>query len=140
MDPNWKKAQEKVKKVLKAFEAGRKDFWFKEFTDTYQAQGTIVQEQPSDMWYLFEGQFGLIEIKTNQQKLFPFKDIRPSQIAGATRCLAAGGRSTFLICKLPEWKWHYVDGQDLLDARRRGDRSMPWSAMIPIKLNVEEFL
>lgn len=92
------------------------------------------------MWYLFGGQFGLIEIKTNEQARFPFKDVRPSQIAGAMRCLAAGGTSIFLICKLPEWQWHYVDGQQILDARRNGDRSMPWSDMTKIKLNVEEFL
>jgi len=140
MDPNWKKAQEKVKKVLKAYEATRKDFWFKEFTDTYQAQGTIVQEQPSDMWYLHAGQFGLIEIKTNEQARFPFKDVRLSQIAGAMRCLAAGGTATFLICKLPEWQWHYVDAQTLLDLRRDGAKSMHWHQMTPIKLKVEEFL
>ncbi|RLF03453.1 MAG: hypothetical protein DRJ64_08295 [Thermoprotei archaeon] len=140
MDPNWKKAQEKVKKMFKAHEGLRKDFWFKEFTDTYQAQGTIVQDQPSDMWYLDSGQFGLIEIKTNEQARFPFKDIRPSQIAGAMRCLAAGGVSTFLICKLPEWQWHFVDGQTILDMRRNGDKSMKWADMHAITLKVENIL
>jgi penicillin-binding protein-related factor A (putative recombinase) len=137
---NWKKAQERVKVCFKKFESSRKNFWFKEFPDTYQARGEIIQEQPSDMWFLYNGDFGLIEIKTCEQNRFPFKDIRPSQISGAMRVIAAGGHTIFLICKLPEWQWHYVDGQKILDSRRNGNKSMTWSEMTPIKLIAEDIL
>ncbi len=139
-DPNWKKAEARVKKALKKAEALTKTFWPNEYTDTYAAQGMIVQENPADMWFLKEGTFGLIEVKTCEQKLFPFKDIRPSQLVGATRCIAAGGVSIFLLCQIPEWQWYYVDGQTFLDLRRSGHKSMPWSDMTPIKLIAEEFL
>lgn len=137
-NPNWKKGQERVKKEFTKFMGSRKNFWFKEFADTYQAQGNFIQEQPSDMWFLYRGQFGILEIKTNEQARFPFKDIQPSQIAGATRAIACGAVSVFLICKLPEWQWYYVDGQEILDRRRNQEKSMLWSDMTPINLKAEE--
>lgn len=140
VDPNWKKAQDKVKEVLGKYESQRKNFWTNEFPDTYQAQGNFIQEQPSDRWFLLSGKFGLIEVKTCEQDRFPFKDIRSSQIRGTTRVLAASGISIYLICKLPEWQWHRVPGALLLNARNRGEKSMPWSDMTPIKLTAEEIL
>lgn len=140
-DPNWKKAQERVKKEFKKFESTRKTFWFGEFPDTYQAGGeNFITEQPSDMWALNDGEFATIEIKSCEQSRFPFKDIRPGQIAGALRCIHAGGHSIFLIVKLPEWQWHFVDGQTILDARKNGDKSMAWMDMTEIKLKAEVIL
>ncbi len=140
VDKNWKKAQEKVKAAFKKFESSRKTFWFGEFPDTYQAQGNIITEQPSDMWFLNDGEFGIVEIKTCEQTRFPLKDVRPSQFAGAMRCVAAGGHSIFLICKLPEWQWHYMDGQRIVDLNRGGTRSLEWDQMTPVKLQAELIL
>lgn len=136
----WKKAQEKVKKALRVLESTRKDFWSKEFPDTYQAQGNIIQEQPSDMWFLFQGQFGLLEIKSSHQARFPLKDIRSGQYSGAMRVTAAGGTSTFLLAKLPEWDWYTVPGMEFVKRRRQGDSSMGWDEMTPVNLKAVEFL
>lgn len=138
---NWKKAQERVKKEFKRFESTRKTFWFGEFPDTYQAGGeNFITEQPSDMWFLNNGEFGILEIKTCEQTRFPLKDIRPSQMVGARRAIAAKGHTIFLICKLPEWQWHFVDGQELVDAQRNGIKSLAWSEMTEIKLKAEDIL
>ena len=92
------------------------------------------------MWFLYKGEYGLVEIKTSEQTRFHFQNIQPSQISGAIRCLAAGGHSIFLICKIPEWQWHYVDGQTILDLRKNGYKSMSWDDMAKIKLKAEEIL
>ena len=132
MDP-WKLAQEKLKKALKAED--RKDFLFRPFADTYAAGGkAIIQEQPSDFWALDRGTYYTLEVKSCHQAKFYFKDIRPSQLIAAKRVPAAGGRSLFLIAKLPEWQWHCVEGQTILQIKESGEAGMHWHEMRKIKL------
>jgi hypothetical protein len=88
-DPLWKQAQERVKKAFAS--VTRKDFWWKAFSDTYSAQGTIIQDQPSDFWVLDKGIFYVIEVKSCHQRKFYLKDVRPSQMIAARRIPAAGG-------------------------------------------------
>jgi len=135
---NWKLAQDKVQKVLKVFMDSRKDFYFKTFTDTYQAGGNVVQNQPSDLWMLYQGKFAICEIKSSEYKdKFYFKDVRPSQWIGAMRVLAAGGFSFFLIVKIPDWQWYFVTGRRMLDIKESGEAGIYWQQMTPIKLTAE---
>ena len=136
--PEWKKAQERVKKTFRAFEANRKDFWFGEYPDTYQAQGNLIKEQPSDMWCLYSGNFFTVEIKSCHQQRFPFKDIRTGQLKAALRVTAAGGQSIFLIAKLPEWQWYKADGMALLQLKRDGEASVKWDDLAKINLSISE--
>lgn len=143
MTQDWKKAQNKVQDALKLFESGRKDFWWKRFTDTYEAAGNIVQDQPSDLWFIYRGDFSLLEIKSSHYAdKFYFKDIRNSQLIGARRVVASGGYSFFFIVKLPEWTWHWVPGVMVWDYINRGDKGMPWEDMNKIgrKLDFEALL
>jgi penicillin-binding protein-related factor A (putative recombinase) len=134
MDP-WKKAQEHVKKMFVS--VTRKDFLWKAFTDTYSAQGTIVQDQPSDFWVLDRGTFYTIEVKSCHQTKFYFKDIRPSQLIAARRVPAAGGISIFLIVKLPEWQWHMLNGLTIFNLKQDGEAGVTWNNMHNIVLNWE---
>lgn len=137
-DPNWKKAQDRVQDRLKKFMDTRKDFFFKRFTDTYEAGGNIVQSQPSDIWLLYQGKFSLCEVKSSEYKdKFYFKDVRPSQWNGAIRVLASGGYSMFLIVKLPEWQWYFVPGRTMLAVRSTGEAGIKWSDMQAINLTAE---
>jgi hypothetical protein len=140
-EPDWKKAQNKVANALKAFELTRKDFWPRRFTDTYEARGEVVQRQPSDQWVLWNGIFYLVEVKSsNYEDKFYFKDVRTSQFIGARRSTAAGGRSVFVIVKLPEWKWHKVQGMTLWTMKEAGEKGILWSQMDVIQLTAEEIL
>jgi penicillin-binding protein-related factor A (putative recombinase) len=134
MDP-WKKAQESVKKVLAS--VLRKDFMWKAFTDTYSAQGTIVQDQPSDFWVLDNGIFYTIEVKSSHQRKFYFKDVRPSQMIAARRVPAAGGISIFLLVLLPENRWYKVLGTTMYSEKLSGAAGILWSQMTPIELTWE---
>ncbi len=134
--PEWKKAQEKVKKLFASFEQQRKDFWFGEYPDTYQAQGNLIKEQPSDMWCLFAGKFHLIEIKSCHQQRFPFKDVRIGQFKGAMRVTAAGGQSLFLIARLPEWHWYKIEGMALLELKRQEEASVKWEKLTRINFSI----
>ncbi len=135
---NWKKAQDRVQKVLKVFMDSRKDFYFKTFTDTYQAGGNVVQNQPSDLWFIFQSKFAICEIKSSEYKdKFYFKDVRPSQWIGAMRVLAAGGHSLFLIVKIPEWQWYFIPGRLMLTIKESGEAGIYWAQMTPIKLTAE---
>lgn len=137
-DPNWKKAQDRVNTQLKSFMDTRKDFYFKRFTDTYEAGGKVVQSQPSDLWMIYQGEFAICEVKSSEYAdKFYFKDVRPSQWVGALRILASGGRSMFLIVKLPEWQWYFAPGRLMLQIRESGEKGIFWSQMIPIKLTAE---
>lgn len=138
--PNWKKAQNKVQMALKRFEAERKDFWFKTFTDTYAARGEYVQSQPADAWVLYKGIFWLLEIKSCEQARFPFKDVRPSQWAGVRRAHAAGGKSVFVLAKPPKWDWYVISGPELYNRKMSGDKSVSWEELRLIKLEVENFI
>lgn len=136
---NWKKAQDRVNKTLKGFMDTRKDFYFKRFTDTYEAGGTTVQSQPSDIWFVYRGEYCICEIKSSEYvDKFYFKDVRPSQWVGAIRILAAGCKSMFLIVKLPEWQWYFCPGRKMLAIRESGEAGIRWSEMTPIKLTAEE--
>jgi len=138
---NWKKAQDKVNSKLKDFMDSRKDFYFKRFTDTYEAAGKIVQSQPSDLWFIYQGAFVICEVKSSEYAdKFYFKDVRPSQWVGALRVLASGGRSIFLIVKLPEWQWYFIPGRTMLAIRETGEPGIKWSQMRPIKLTAEEII
>jgi penicillin-binding protein-related factor A (putative recombinase) len=140
MNKDWKKAQDNVSKVLKSFMDVRKDFYFKRFTDTYEA-GNIVQNQPSDFWFIHKGIFTICEVKSsNYTDKFYVKDIRPSQFIGARRVTAAGGKSLFLIVKLPEWQWHRIDGMLLWSCKDNGIPGVAWDGMEQIKLTAEEIL
>ena len=137
---NWKKAQDKVKKWLKGFEATRKDFWWGDYPDTYAAGGRIIKEQPSDLWMLFKGNFCLLEVKSSEYKdKFYLKDVRPSQWIGVRRATAAGGYSIFMIVKLPEWQWHIVDGKKLWAMKSKGQAGIRWEQMQKFDLNVDNY-
>lgn len=138
-EPNWKKAQERVQKCLKAFQDSRKDFYAKRFTDTYEAGGDrTVQSQPSDMWFCYQGKYCILEIKSSEYAdKFYFKDVQPSQWIGAMRILATGNHAMFLIVKLPEWQWHFVPSRLILQLRDSGEKGILWSQMVPIKLTAE---
>lgn len=139
--PNWKIAQNKVSEILTKRMATRKDFVFKSFTDTYAAGAkAIMPDQPSDYWMLNDGEFTILEIKTCEQDRFPFKDVRPSQWAGARRIPCAGGHSLFLIAKLPEWQWYRISGAELWDRKENGDKSIGWDEMEKIQLKEEVIL
>ena len=136
MEP-WKKAQEDVKKEFNKIT--RKDFLFKPFADTYSAGGkAIMPDQPSDFWVLDNGKYYVVEVKSCHQPKFYFKDIRPSQMIAARRVPAAGGTSIFLITKLPENKWHKVDGSLIYQMKQAEVKGIDWCQMTPINLNWEE--
>ena len=138
-EPNWKKAQQRVNDKLKDFMNTRKDFYFKRFTDTYEAGGDkIVQSQPSDIWFVYRGEYCICEVKSSEYAdKFYFKDVRPSQWVGATRILAAGCKSMFLLVKLPEWQWYFAPGRLMLQIRESGEAGIRWAEMMPIKLTAE---
>ena len=134
MEP-WKKAQEDFKKEMNNVK--RKDFLFKPFTDTYAAGGNIVQDQPSDFWVLDRGDYFVVEIKSCHQPKFYFKDIRNSQMIAARRVPAAGGFSCFMIQKLPEKQWHFMDGKEIVRLKDAGEVGLTWAQMTPVKLDWE---
>lgn len=137
----WKKAQDAVDKVFKKFEEDKKDFVWKRFTDTYEARGTIVQEQPADRWLLYNGLFYIVEIKSCYQDRFPLKDVRPAQFAGARRVTAAGGRSLFLLRHEVTGYWYRLPGMDMWDYKRSAQSSLPrWDCLPRIRLCMEEIL
>lgn len=137
----WKKAQAAVDKVFRAFETDRKDFVWRPFTDTYEARGTIVRDQPADRWMLYQGMFYLVEIKSCYQDRFPLKDVRPSQWVGARRVTAAGGKSWFLLRHEVTGLWYKVEGMSLFLYKQEGNSSLPrWENLKPIKLCMEELL
>ena len=142
IDPDWKKAQDKVAEALKKFEATRKDFWPRRFTDTYEARGNTVQSQPSDQWCLFDGTFFLVEVKSSHYPdKFYFKDVQNSQWIGARRVVAAGGRTVFMIVRLPGWEWFRIDGLRMWLMKEAGENGVAWSAMERIpKLTAEAIL
>lgn len=137
MSDPWKKAQDEVDRVFKAFEETRKDFVWKRFTDTYEAQGKVVQAQFSDRWVLWRGLFSLVEIKSCHQDRFPFKDVRPVQFIGARRVAAAGGNSIFLIKHVPTGLWHRICGMELWRQKESsGMSSIGWDQMERIALTI----
>lgn len=139
MSDPWKLAQDQVDKVFKAFEETRKDFVWKRFTDTYEAQGKVVQSQFSDRWVLWNGKFYLVEIKSCHQDRFPFKDVRPSQFIGTRRVVAAGGKSLFLIKHVPTGLWHRICGMRLWQHKDSSDMaSIGWNQLDRIKLCIED--
>lgn len=142
VDPQaWKKAQDAVDKVFKAFELDKKDFTWKRFTDTYEARGTIVQDQPADRWFLYKGLFHIVEIKSSYQDRFPLKDVRPAQWVGARRVTAAGGVSMFLLRHEVTGLWYKWGGLDLWNYKNAGNASLPrWENMTPIQLCMEVIL
>lgn len=140
-DKDWKLAQDKVGDCFRKYMDSRKDFYFRRFTDTYEAGGNVVQKQPSDTWFIYQGMYSLCEIKSSHYAdKFYFKDVQNSQWIGALRVLAAGGYSMFLIVKLPEWQWHLVSGRRMLELRELGENGMPWSDMTKIRLHAETIL
>ena len=139
MSDPWKKAQDQVDGVFKAFESSCKDFVWKRFTDTYEAQGKVVQAQFSDRWVLWRGRFYLVEIKSCHQDRFPFKDIRPIQLIGARRVAAAGGASIFLIKHVPTGLWHRAAGLKLWKLKETSDSSsVAWNQLDRIDLNITD--
>lgn len=142
VDPQaWKKAQDAVDKVFKKFEEDKKDFVWKRFTDTYEARGTIVQEQPADRWLLYKGLFYIVEIKSCYQDRFPLKDVRPAQFAGARRVTAAGGVSVFLLRHEVTKTWYKVPGMEMWQYKHDGHSSLPrWEGLHAIDLCMEDIL
>lgn len=137
MSDPWKQAQDQVDNLFKSFEAQCKDFVWKRFTDTYEAQGKVVQAQFSDRWVLWQGRFYLVEIKSCHQDRFPFKDVRPVQFIGARRVAAAGGGSVFLIKHVPTGLWHRIAGTKLWHLKENsGSASAEWSQFERIDLNI----
>jgi penicillin-binding protein-related factor A (putative recombinase) len=139
-DPDWKIAQNKVASVLKNFAATRKDCWPGRFSDSHEA-GQLIKAQPADGYCLYKGLFNLIEVKSSHYTdKFYVKDVQPSQFIGARRCTAAGGRSLFIIAKLPDWTWYKVDGMLLWMCKENNIPGIAWSDMEKIKLTAEEIL
>ena len=127
--------------ALKDFASVRKDCWPKRFSDSREA-GRLIQDQPSDQWVLYQGTFYLVEVKSSNDPMkFYFKNIQPSQLIGARRSHAAGGRTTFMIVKLPEWLWFKIDGMRIVELKDQGEAGISWTDMqyVP-KLSAEVIL
>lgn len=127
--------------MLKEAASVRKDLWPKRFSDSREA-GRTIQDQPSDQWVLFQGKFYLVEVKSSNDPMrFYFKNIQPSQLIGARRSNAAGGRTVFMIVKLPEWLWFKVCGMRIVELKEQGEAGISWTEMEHIKkLSAEAIL
>lgn len=140
-EPDWKIAQNKVADAMKLFTADKKDFYGKSFTDTYAARGNITQAQPSDFWFVYQSRYTIMEVKSSHYvDKFYFKDVQPGQWAGARRITAAGCQSIFVLVKLPEWQWYFMDGREMVRRKMLDEKGIRWDEMTPIKLKLQEIL
>lgn len=137
MANNGSKSEEEFEKMIET-KFGLDAFLYriadqKELSRGNKLKGVVTRKTPSDYILTMFGAMAYTEIKSCSDAVsFPFSQFTPGQNNAMVRQSKARGLYWIWLHNLTTNHWYWIEGQDILNARAEGKKSLKWTEIAKI--------